>query len=103
MFVGISSSSDFDPSLDELLVVFGEPLGAGRVVGEEEQGQQRAENGDETFDNELHSIMASQFLFVYEETLPTHQPSEAFEASCAIHMSDTVCKQSVLSILQISL
>jgi hypothetical protein len=36
VFVGISTSLDFDASFDELLVVLGEELGARRVVGQEE-------------------------------------------------------------------
>lgn len=66
MFVGISSSSDFDPSFDELLVVFSEPLGAGRVVRQEEQGQQGAKDGDEAFDDELSSWRVSFRSINYE-------------------------------------
>jgi hypothetical protein len=53
VLIGISASFDFDASLDELLVVLGEPFGYRRIVGQEEQGQQGAEHRDETFDDEL--------------------------------------------------
>jgi hypothetical protein len=55
MLVGISSSSDLDAGLDEFLVVFSEPLGARRVVGQKEQGQESTEHGDEAFDDELET------------------------------------------------
>jgi hypothetical protein len=53
VFVGISTSLDFDASFDELLIVFGEEFGARRVVGQEEECQQGAEYRDEAFDDEL--------------------------------------------------
>jgi len=55
MLVGISSSFDLDASLDEFLVVLGEPFSTRWIIWQEEQSQESAEYCDETFDDELET------------------------------------------------
>ena len=49
---GVPAALDFDAVFDVALVVFGEPAGAGRVVGQEEEDGQDGEDGDDAFDDE---------------------------------------------------
>jgi hypothetical protein len=61
MLVCVTSALDPDARLDELLVVFGEELGPRGIVGEEEERQESADDGDETFYDELRVDVVSRF------------------------------------------
>jgi hypothetical protein len=84
MLVCVTSALGPDARLDELLVVFGEELGPRGVVGEEEERQESADDGDQAFYDELRVDVISRFPakkragFGRTFRFSTYQPAETF-------------------------
>jgi len=53
MLVRVASALDLDARLDEFLIIFREEIRSRRVVGEVEERQKGAEDGDQALDDEL--------------------------------------------------